>query len=93
MLVKVLSHALASGVDYEKTLKARRNLSVLGIGCFGDRELVEAGSGSCLRGFSQGCLYRNRYRLNVILRPVLGEGKKIAEGSGITEEDPDSGAG
>ena len=31
MLVKVLSHALASGVDYEKTLKARRNLSVLGI--------------------------------------------------------------
>ena len=31
MLVKVLSHALASGVDYEKTLKARRTLSVLGI--------------------------------------------------------------
>ena len=31
MLVKVLSHALASGVDYEKTLKTRRNLSVLGI--------------------------------------------------------------
>ena len=31
MLVKVLSHALASGVAYEKTLKARRNLSVLGI--------------------------------------------------------------
>ena len=31
MLVKVLSHALASGVDYEKTLKVRRNLSVLGI--------------------------------------------------------------
>ena len=31
MFVKVLSHALASGVDYEKTLKARRNLSVLGI--------------------------------------------------------------
>ena len=31
MLVKVLSHALASGVDYEKTLKARRNLSVLGM--------------------------------------------------------------
>ena len=31
MLVKVLSHALASGADYEKTLKTRRNLSVLGM--------------------------------------------------------------
>ncbi len=31
MLVKVLSHALASGADYEKTLKIRRNLSVLGM--------------------------------------------------------------
>lgn len=28
MLVKVLSHALASGADYEKTLKTRRNLLV-----------------------------------------------------------------
>ena len=45
MLVKVLSHALASGADYEKTLKIRRNLSRsgddFGIGCFDDREHVE----------------------------------------------------
>ena len=97
MLVKVLSHALASGADYEKTLKTRRNLSVLGM-VLGLVVLVIVNlwtpdADLTFADFLKGCLYGNRHRLNVILRPVLGEGKKLAEESGITEENPDSGTG
>lgn len=97
MLVKVLSHALASGADYEKTLKTRRNLSVLGM-ILGLIVLVIVNlwtpdADLTFADFLKGVYTGTGIGVMLFSGLLLGEGKKLAEGSGITEEDPDSGTG